>query len=107
MYTIFRLKLWKAKTPSNVIVYRHPKMRVCPCIADIFSDAHERIYYKVADGRCSTRCHKDAFCSCGTVGGRYVCACKAGFSGNGINCERKYFGCKYRPTPPPATNPPH
>lgn len=53
-------------------------------------DAHERVYYKVSNGRCATRCHREAFCSCGTVGGKYVCACNAGFSGNGITCVRKY-----------------
>ena len=54
-----------------------------------FLDVHERQYFDVPRDRCATTCHKDAFCSCGTLSGDYVCACEAGFSGNGIRCERK------------------
>ena len=45
--------------------------------------------------RCATTCHKNGFCSCGTLSGDYVCACETGYSGNGINCERKYSFIRY------------
>eukprot|EP00111_Clytia_hemisphaerica_P006027 TCONS_00017431-protein len=64
----------------------------------IRGDQIEKLYQPTSPKNCKKDCDKNAICSCGTLGGRYLCACLPGYEGDGImgDCHKCRHGT-YKP----------